>query len=153
MAGRTKGIIVPEPNQGHNSTREVEAMTLLIEANPVPLRADPDGTIHVVGTRLTLDRIATTYRDGAPPEEIVKRFPGLSLSDAYAVIAYCLRPPREVEVYLDPRRQEAAAIREEIESGDPPKILPRSTAGAARGEIRGNGIVEEQNRISVSSVP
>ena len=43
-------------------------MTLLIEANPVPLRADPDGTIRVVGTRLTLDTIVAAHRDGASPE-------------------------------------------------------------------------------------
>jgi hypothetical protein len=35
-----------EPGQGYNTTREVEDMTLLIEANPVPLQADPDGTIR-----------------------------------------------------------------------------------------------------------
>ncbi len=94
-------------------------MTLLIEANPVPLRADPDGTIRVVGTRLTLDTIVLAYRDGAPPEEIVKRFPDLSLPDAYAVVGYYLRFPREVEAYLDARRLAADAIRQEIEANCP----------------------------------
>ena len=108
-----------QPNQGYNSAREVKAMTLLIEANPVPLRADPNGTIRVVGTRLTLDTIVAAYRDGAPPEEIVKRFPDLSLPDAYAVVGYVLRHPREVEAYLDERRQAAEAIRREIEANCP----------------------------------
>jgi uncharacterized protein (DUF433 family) len=94
-------------------------MTLLIEANPVPLRADPDGAIRVVGSRLTLDTIITAYRDGAPPEEIVQRFPGLSLPDAYAVIGYYLRYPQAVEAYLDVRRQAAEAIRREIEANSP----------------------------------
>ena len=97
-------------------------MTLLIEANPVPLRVDPDGAIRVVGTRLTLDTIVTAYRDGAPPEEIVKRFPGLSLPDAYAVIGYCLRYPREVEAYLDARKLAAEAIRRDIDAADSPKL-------------------------------
>ena len=97
-------------------------MTLLIEANPVPLRADPDGTIRVVGSRLTLDTIVTAYRDGAPPEEIAKRFPGLSLPDTYAVIGYYLRNRREVETYLDARRQAAEAIRHEIEASGPPRF-------------------------------
>jgi uncharacterized protein (DUF433 family) len=96
-------------------------MALLIEANPVPLRADPDGAIRVAGTRLTLDTIVTAYRDGAPPEEIAKRFPGLSLPDAYAVIGYYLRYRQEVEAYLDARRQAAEAIRREIEAGSPPQ--------------------------------
>ncbi len=97
-------------------------MTLLIEANPVPLRADSDGTIRVVGTRLTLDTIVTAYRDGAPPEEIAKRFPGLSLPDVYAVIGYYLRFPREVEAYLDERTLAAEALRREIEDVNPPKL-------------------------------
>ncbi len=97
-------------------------MTMVIDANPVPLRADPDGTIRVAGTRLTLDTIVTAYRDGAPPEEIAKRFPGLSLPDAYAVIGYYLRYRSEVESYLDARRQAAEAIRQEIEAGGPPKF-------------------------------
>ena len=85
-------------------------MTLLIEANPVPLRADPDGTIRVVGTRLTLDTIVTAYRDGASPEEIAKRFPGLSLPDAYAIVGYYLRYPGEVNAYLRSREQAAVAL-------------------------------------------
>jgi uncharacterized protein (DUF433 family) len=110
-----------KPSQGYN-TREEEAMTLLIEANPIPLRADPDGAIRVVGTRLTLDTIVTAYRDGAPPEEIAKRFPGLSLPDAYTVIGYYLRHPREVEAYLDERRRAAEAIRQKIEADGPPRL-------------------------------
>jgi uncharacterized protein (DUF433 family) len=99
----------------------VETVAMVIDANPVPLRADSDGTIRVVGTRLTLDTIVTAYRDGAPPEEIVKRFPDLSLPDSYAVIGYYLRNRGEVEAYLDARREAAEAIRRDIEGGSPPK--------------------------------
>jgi uncharacterized protein (DUF433 family) len=97
-------------------------MSLVIDANAVPLQADPDGTIRVVGTRLTLDTIVAAYRGGATPEEIVERFPGISLPDAYAVIAYYLRYRREVEAYLDARREAAEAIRQEIEAGGPPRF-------------------------------
>lgn len=98
-------------------------MSLVIDANPVPLQVDPDGTIRVVGTRLTLDTIVTAYRGGATPEEIVERFPGISLPDAYAVIAYYLRYRREVEAYLDVRREAAEAIRQEIEAGTSPETF------------------------------
>jgi uncharacterized protein (DUF433 family) len=94
-------------------------MIITIEANPVPLRADADGTIRVAGTRLTLDTVVRAFQDGATPEQIVERFPGLSLPDAYAVIGYYLRYPREVEAYLDARKQAADAIREEIEASGP----------------------------------
>ncbi len=125
------------PDQGIISKMEVETMTMVIDANPVPLRADPDGTIRVVGTRLTLDTIVTAYRDGAPPEEIARRFPGISLPDTYAVIGYYLRYPREVEAYLD-----AQAGGRGPPPGDrgrhPTEILPRSIASKARGEIGGD---------------
>ena len=97
-------------------------MSLVIDANPVPLQVDPDGTIRVVGTRLTLDTIVTAYRGGATPEEIVERFPGISLPNVYAVITYYLRYRREVEAYLDARREAAEAIRQEIEAGGPPRF-------------------------------
>jgi uncharacterized protein (DUF433 family) len=109
---QVKGII--------NKREEVNAMTLLIEANPVPLQADPDGTIRVAGTRLTLDTVLRAYQGGATPEQIVERFSGLSLPDAYAVIGYYLRYRQEVDVYLRSREQAAAALRQEIEAGNAP---------------------------------
>lgn len=98
-------------------------MTMLIDANPVPLRADPDGAIRLVGTRLTLDVIVTAYRDGAPAEQIADRFPGVSLSDVYGVIGYYLRHRQEVEAYLESRSREAESIRQEIEAGSPPELF------------------------------
>jgi uncharacterized protein (DUF433 family) len=97
-------------------------MSLLIEANPVPLRSEPDGTIRVAGTRLTLDAVVTAYRDGASPEQIVERFPSLSLPDAYAVVGYCLRFRQEVEAYLEVRRDAAESLRQQIEAEMPPKF-------------------------------
>jgi uncharacterized protein (DUF433 family) len=91
-------------------------MTIAIKANPVPLRADADGTIRITGSRLTLDTVIWAYLDGATPEQIVERFPAISLPDAYAVIGYYLRYRQDVEAYLRGREQAAAALRQEIEA-------------------------------------
>ena len=40
------------------------------------------------------------HEEGMRPEEIVRRLPALSLADVYAVIAYALRHPEEMEDYL-----------------------------------------------------
>ncbi len=108
-------------------------MTLLIDANPVPLRADPDGTIRVPGTRLTLGTIVAAYRDGASPEAIVQRFPGLSLPDSYAVIGYYLRYQEEVDAYLDARRREAEELRQQVEDAGS-RQFSRDELLARRGE-------------------
>jgi uncharacterized protein (DUF433 family) len=110
------------PRQGYDGMLEVQATAIAIKANPVPLQVDPNGTIRVVGTRLTLDTVVMAHRDGATPEEIVERFLGLSLPDAYAVVGYYLRYRREVEAYLDKRKLAAEAIRVEVEASGPPKF-------------------------------
>jgi uncharacterized protein (DUF433 family) len=97
-------------------------MAMVIEANPIPLQADSDGTIRVAGTRLTLDTVVTAYCGGATPEEIVERFPAISLPDVFAVIGYYLRYHEEVEAYLNARREAAESLREQIEAETPPKF-------------------------------
>jgi uncharacterized protein (DUF433 family) len=108
-------------------------MTIAIEANPVPLRAEADGTVRVTGTRLTLDTVVMAYLDGATPEQIVERFPALSLPDAYAVVGYYLRYRQEVEAYLRSREQAATLLRHEIEAdGAPIPSRDELTARRAR---------------------
>ena len=45
-------------------------MSIAIQADPVPLKIDEDGTIRVGGTRMTLDLIIAEHRAGASPEQI-----------------------------------------------------------------------------------
>jgi uncharacterized protein (DUF433 family) len=89
--------------------------TLALVQTP-PLVQEPDGTAHVTGSRVTLDTIVAAFRKGATAEQIRDSFPSLSLRDIYGVIAYYLEHPDEVEDYLKTRQEEAAAIRQEIES-------------------------------------
>src|SRR5215217_9644502 len=92
------------------------ALTLSIETDPVPLRADEEGAVRVGGTRVTLDTLISVFEGGASAEEIASKFPSLRLADVYATIGYYLRHRKEVEDYLRHREAEADRIRRDIET-------------------------------------
>ncbi len=55
------------------------------------LTKSPDvcgGRIRIDGTRITVERIATLYKQGQTPEDIAQTYPQLSLSQVYAALAY-----------------------------------------------------------------
>lgn len=90
-------------------------MSLSIETEPLPLKADADGVVHVGGTRVTLDTIVAAFEEGATAEEIVHQYPSVNLADVYAVVSYYLRRRSDVEVYLSQRQQQARAVRQQNE--------------------------------------
>ena len=53
------------------------------------------------------------------PEEIVRRLPALDLADVYAVIAYALRHPEEMEDYLRSAREMEERARAELDALHP----------------------------------
>lgn len=64
---------------------------------------DPDvcgGHIHIDGTRITVERIATLYKQGQSPEDITQTYPQLSLSQVYAALAYYHANRAEIEAAL-----------------------------------------------------
>jgi uncharacterized protein (DUF433 family) len=91
-------------------------MTITIVNEPVPLAIDADGVVRVGGTRVTLDIIVDAFNEGATPEEIVLRYPVLSLADVYDVIGYYLRRRSEIEAYLSHQRKLADKARRENEA-------------------------------------
>ena len=58
------------------------------------------GRTRIDGTRITVHRIATLYKQGQSPEEIVRTYPHLSLAQAYAALAYYHANRAEVESEL-----------------------------------------------------
>jgi uncharacterized protein (DUF433 family) len=86
-------------------------MTLVIVAELAPLKANNDGVILVGQTRVTLDTVVSVFNQGATAEELVYRYPSLSLADVYATIAFYLKHQSDVETYLQQRRQQAQEIR------------------------------------------
>ncbi len=90
-------------------------MKQLTFTQTVPLVQESDGTIHVTGSRVTLDTLVGAFQKGATAEQIHDSFPSLSLQQIYATIAYYLEHQPDVEAYLKLRREEATEIRNEIE--------------------------------------
>ncbi|MGB6045134.1 MAG: DUF433 domain-containing protein [Pirellulales bacterium] len=58
------------------------------------------GRMRIDGTRITIHRIATLYKQGQSPEEIVQTYPQLSLAQVYAALAYYHANRAEVESEL-----------------------------------------------------
>jgi uncharacterized protein (DUF433 family) len=58
------------------------------------------GRVRIDGTRITVHRIATLYRQGLGAEEIAQTYPHLSLSQVYAALAYYHANRREIEFEL-----------------------------------------------------
>ncbi len=61
--------------------------------------------IRVKGTRIGIETIVRDYQLGATPDEIILRYPTLSLLQVYAVLTYYLANQPMVEAYLERVRQ------------------------------------------------
>jgi uncharacterized protein (DUF433 family) len=92
-------------------------MSLVIDAELMPLQTDADGVVRVGGTRVTLDTIVAAFQQGASAEEIAQQYPSVQLADIYAAITYYLRHRAEVEAYLEEGDRQAEALRRELEAG------------------------------------
>ena len=91
-------------------------MTLIVDVQTIPLKADSNGVMRVGDTRVTLDTVVHTFEQGHTAEEIVSHYPALRLADVYAVIAYYLNHRAEVQAYLLQQQEEAQKIWEQIET-------------------------------------
>jgi len=58
------------------------------------------GRIRVDGTRITVQRVATLYKQGQSAEDIAQTYPHLSLSQIYAALAYYRANRREIDAEL-----------------------------------------------------
>ena len=55
------------------------------------------GRIRIGGTRITVHRIATLYKQGQTAEDIARTYPHLSLGQIYTVLAYYHANREEIE--------------------------------------------------------
>lgn len=78
-------------------------MNLAIKNEPLPLEENIDGVILVGKTRVTLDTVISSFKNGATAEEIVYQYPVLILADIYAIISYYLRNQKEIDSYINRR--------------------------------------------------
>lgn len=77
----------------------------------VPFQINAQGVAYVGGTRVTLDTVILTFLDGATAEEIVQKYPSLSLADVYSTIGYYLHNKKEIEDYLQSSAEQSERIK------------------------------------------
>jgi uncharacterized protein (DUF433 family) len=87
---------------------------LTVHDMSVPLHTDADGVVRLGATRVTLDTVIRTYREGCTAEEIVEQFPTLSLADVHGTIAYSLVYATEVDEYMRVRQAEAENLQRQV---------------------------------------
>ncbi len=90
-------------------------MNLGIDLTDLLVRT-PQGSWRIAGTRISLDSVVYSFCEGATPEEICQDFPGLSLAQVYATIAYYLNNRDEVDRYLQEAEQSAEELRQNLET-------------------------------------
>lgn len=97
-------------------------MSIVLQADPLPLRADEHGSIRIGNTRVSLELVIRAYQSGLKAEQIAERFDTVELADIHAVLAYYLRHRPQVEDYMRRRQTEAEEIRQRIEAALPPRL-------------------------------
>lgn len=99
---------------------------LAIQAPPVPLREEPEGTFRVGSSRVLLDVIVATFNQGYTPQQIVESFDTLKLEDVYGVITYYLNNREMVDTYIAERQAVGEELYEKFQS------LPTSKSSLSR---------------------
>lgn len=85
------------------------------------------GKPHIAGTRITVADIATWYeRQGMCAEEIVTKYPQLTLADVYAALSYYFDHRDEVRRQMDEARSFADELRQLTPSKLPEKLKDRN---------------------------
>ena len=65
-----------------------------------------DNAIRIKATRVGIETVLRDFRMGATPEEIVLRYPTLSLEQVYVTITYYLLNREKLEIFIDRVRHE-----------------------------------------------
>lgn len=123
--GRQKWLPILMPSRYANGEfRSIgnPIMSITLQADPLPLRLDEQGTIRIGNTRVLLELVVYAHQGGATVEEIAKRFETLEMADVHTVIAYILRHRKEVEEYMTRREAEAAELQKQIQEAMPPRV-------------------------------
>lgn len=110
-------------------------MAFMIQTEPSPIRVDEHGVVRVGDSQVLLDIVVQEFNNGAEPEAIAQGYPTLDLADVYGAIAYYLRHRKDIDDYLDTRRQEAETLRQEIEARQPSRVELRAKLLARKAQM------------------
>lgn len=72
------------------------------------------GRLRIEGTRITVNQIVTSYKQGYTPEEIADQYSHLSLAQVYTALAYYHANKEEIEAGLASEKEEAIRLEREF---------------------------------------
>jgi len=75
-------------------------VTVVLDSMLVRTPATCGGRIRIAGTRITVHRVATLYKQGQTGEDIARTYPHLSLGQVYTALAYYHANREEIESEL-----------------------------------------------------
>jgi uncharacterized protein (DUF433 family) len=75
-------------------------MSVVLDSMLVKTPGTCGGRLRIDGTRITVHRIATLYKQGQTAEEIGRTYPHLSLGQIYTALAYYHANREEIEAEL-----------------------------------------------------
>ncbi|NEO92857.1 MAG: DUF433 domain-containing protein [Moorea sp. SIO3G5] len=78
-----------------------------------------DNGYWIAGTRISLDSVVYTFRNGLSPESIVQSFPLLSLEQVYGAIAFYLANREQIDTYLALEEEEFNAMPQPLQTTYP----------------------------------
>ena len=88
-------------------------MAIMLDSMLVTTPGVCGGKIRIDGTRITVLRIASLYKQGLSAEEVVQTYPHLSLGQVYAALAYYHTNRQEIEAAIDAEN----AVYDELKHG------------------------------------
>jgi uncharacterized protein (DUF433 family) len=119
---------------------KVAIMSMILHADPLPLRVDETGAIRVGESRVTLDVLLQYWKTGMTPEEIARGLDILTPADVHGALAYYHRHQREVENYLRRRDEEAEQLRRQIAAANASRLAPLKARLDAARETPNGGV-------------
>jgi uncharacterized protein (DUF433 family) len=108
----------------------------------VPLREEPAGVLRVGESRVLLELVIRAYQRGVSPQEIVRMYDSVALGDVFAVLAYYLAHPADIDEYLHKCEEDAQAVRRKVEESQP--VGPGKEELLARAGSSGSPRVKRQ---------
>jgi uncharacterized protein (DUF433 family) len=95
-------------------------MTIALDSMLVQTPGVCGGRIRLDGTRITVHRIATLYRQGQSAEDIVQTYPHLSLGQIYTAVAFYHANRQAIDAELAQDDAEYDELKRQ-HSGHPPQ--------------------------------
>ena len=74
------------------------------------------GRLRIDGTRVTVNQIATLYKQGNNAEDIADQYPHLTMAQVYAALSHYHANKEDIDADLIAEEQEADALQDEFEA-------------------------------------